>query len=145
MRFSDGFTLLEVFLVLCLLAIIFAIGVPLVFTFYLDSELVTEKDNLVTILQRARNLAMTGEGANSHGVYFDTDKYVVFEGDDYSNRVQAYDHDFSRPGLVEVTGPSEIVFETLSGRTTSSSFNLDNGRKSLDINVNMEGVINWSI
>jgi len=145
MRFSRGFTVLEVVLVIGILAIIFSIGVPITFNFYINYELATERDNLIAIYQQARDSSMTGEGGLAHGVYLTSNGYVLFEGSSYANRLVERDLDFSRSNLVEVTGPTETVFEVLSGRTSSESFSLTNGKKTFNVEINTEGRISWEL
>ncbi len=146
MRFSEGFTILEVVLVIGLLAIIFAMGIPITFDFYVNYELGAERDNLISILQQARDLAMSGKGGVAHGVYLDTNGYVIFEGVSYASRSADYDQNFSIAELIQTTGPDEIVFEALSGRTSPSvSFSVTNGKQTFNIDVNAEGRVQWEL
>ena len=145
MRLSAGFTILEVMLVIGVLALLFLIGVPLTFNFYLNYELTTERDNFIAIHQQARNAAMTGEGGTDHGVYITNDGYVLFEGESYASRSTDRDLNISRSGLIEIIGPTEIVFDSLSGRTASAAFSVTNGEKTFSIDINMEGNISWEL
>ena len=145
MKLSKGFTILETIIVLGILVTIFALGIPVTFNFYVNYELVTERDNLVSVLNYTRSQSMTGEGGDSHGIFLESDGYVVFEGPNYVSRSTQFDRDISRVDLVQVTGPSELVFESLSGRSVSSSFTLSNGIRSFVVNVNAEGLVTWEL
>lgn len=145
MRFSKGFTILEMLFVIGILMAMFAIGVPVAFDFYTNYELVTERDNLVSILNHTRGESMTGEGSDSHGVFLGANSYTVFEGPSYASRFTQFDRNISRVDLIQVTGPSELVFESLSGRSVSSSFTLSNGVRSFTVNVNAEGLVTWEL
>ncbi len=146
MRSSEGFTILEVVMVIGILSLIFLIGVPLTFDFYIDYQLVAERDNFIAIAQQARDAAMAGEGGTDHGVYVTGDGYVLFEGESYASRSIDQDLDISRSDLIEIIGPIEIIFDSLSGRTSpSASFSMTNGRKIFGIDVNTEGNINWEL
>lgn len=145
MKFSEGFTIIETIIVLGILVTIFAIGTPATLNFYLNYELVTERDNLVSVLNHARSLSMTGEGDESHGVFFDDDGYTVFEGPNFAGRAVEFDREVSKADLIQITGPEELVFESFSGRAASSSFILTNGIRSFMINVNSEGLVTWEL
>jgi Tfp pilus assembly protein FimT len=145
MRFSEGFTILETVLVIGILALIFLIGIPFTFNFYIDYELVKERDNLISIYQQARNATMTGEGGSAHGVYLTGDGYVLFEGASYASRSTERDLDISKSDLINITGSTEVVFETLSGRVASTSFSITNGKKTFNIDINTEGRIDWEL
>jgi len=145
MRSFEGFTILEVTLVIGILALIFSIGIPVTFNFYVDYQLVTERDNFIAIYQQARDAAMAGEGGTDHGVYVTNDGYVLFEGESYASRSTDQDLDITRSDLIEITGPTEVVFDALSGRTPSASFSITNGRKIFSVDINTEGNINWEL
>ncbi len=145
MRSSKGFTILETVLVIGIMAIIFSIGVPITFDFYINYELTTERDNLVSIYQQARDSSMSGEGGLAHGVYLTNNGYVLFEGSSYADRLVERDIVFSRNDLIEVIGPTETVFEALSGRTSLESFSLTNGEKTFNVEINTEGRVSWEL
>ncbi len=124
-------------------AIIFAIGLPISWNFYLDYQLIYEQRALTTLLGHARNLAMVNVNEKIHGVYIDSANFVVFDGDSYASREAIYDKTFPRSSAITITGPSEQLFLQLSGQTSSSTFNISNGRKTFTTYVNSEGRIEW--
>ncbi len=138
-----GFTLLEIAIVMGIMAIILAIGIPISWNFYLDYELVYEQRTLNSLLGYARNLSMVNTNEAIHGVYINNSNFVVFEGDSYAARDVNADKPFPRSSAISIAGPNEQRFLPLSGQTSSSTFSVSNGRKTFTTYVNSEGRIEW--
>jgi len=130
---AKGFTIIEIVLVMGILVLIFAMGVPVAVSFYLDYQLTSETRILVAVLSRARNFALVNYNESNQGVRIDAQNFVIFP----------LNHEFPRAQAINVSGPTELVFEALSGRTTSSTFTLNDGRKNKFIYVNEEGRIQY--
>lgn len=141
MKNSRGFTFIELMLGLSLLALIFALTAPFALQFYLDYRIVSEARTLESILRTARTAAMTNENGAAHGLYVDADNFVLFEGDSYATRVSAQDQLFPRAVNVAVAGFSELTFEQLSGRTSSTTITLTEGGRIQTLHINAEGRI----
>lgn len=138
-----GFTLLEMLIVMGIAAIIFSIGLPVSWNFYLDYQLIYEQRTLNSLLGYARNLSMVNANEKPHGLYIGATDFTVFEGNGYASRDTAADKNFSRSSAITMTGPSEQVFAQLSGQTSSSTFSISNGRSTFFTYVNSEGRIEW--
>lgn len=137
-----GFTLIEVLIVLGILLIIFSVGGPISFNFYLDYQLDAENNLLLSILRHARNLSMVNHNESDHGLYIKTDEFVIFQGASYATRVASQDRGFPRAAVIAATGPAEIIFSSLSGAASASStYSLNDGRRTRDIFVNSEGLV----
>ena len=136
-----GFTVFEILIVMGIFTIMVGIAAPTQLGFYLNYQFDSETDLLTALLHQARNLSMVNYNEASHGLYVLSDQFVVFEGDSYAARVQANDKKYPRNTDVAVSGATEIVFTSLSGATASTTFNLNDTRKSRDIFVNPEGLI----
>ena len=137
----SGFTLFELLIVMGIFAIMFVIAAPTGLGFYLSYQFDSESDLLTALLHLSRNLSMVNYNEANHGVSVLSDQFVVFEGDSYAARVQANDRKYPRNTDVAVSGAAEIVFTALSGATASTTFSLNDTRKSRDIFVNPEGLI----
>ena len=85
---------------------------------------------------------MTNLNQLPHGVYRDDDNYIIFEGNSLPRETK-FRTKTSRTKTISVSGPSEIIFDSLSGQTVSSVFVFNNGIKSFNVYVNKEGQINW--
>jgi prepilin-type N-terminal cleavage/methylation domain-containing protein len=122
-QFNHGFTLIEVLVVLTLLSIVF--GSTLFFTAdtYQRTAFLSERDNLVSVLQTARAKALNNVNQSKHGVALYPDGYsgyVVFEGytlasSDILSRIYIAS---SYAVIVDGVSPNEIVFEQLSGNAS---------------------------
>jgi Tfp pilus assembly protein FimT len=140
---KEGFTVLEIILIIGILGIIFAIGLPVTFDFYQNYQLQAEQNKFISLLEIARNSAMINLNQSSHGVYWDNDNLIIFEGNDFATRNQNQDQNFPRTKAISISGTNEITFGAISGQTASSVFVFNNGDKSSNVYVNQEGQINW--
>ncbi len=138
-----GFTLVELIVAVGIFSMVVIIGLPASWDFYLSYQIETERDNLVTLLREARNMSVINRHELSHGLYFNGSNFVVFEGVDYANRIQAEDRIISRQATVAINGPGEIVFTPLSGQTTASTYILTNNTRVRNVYVKSEGTVDW--
>lgn len=138
---NKGFTLVELLIVIGLLAVLFALGAPVMFDFYLGYQLDSEYSLLKSLFQQARNLAMVNHNESDHGVLVDSQNFVIFQGTSYAARDTSQDRVFPRAAPVTVSGPSELIFAALSGQTASTTYVVSDSRKSKDIYVNSEGLV----
>ncbi|MBI2592682.1 MAG: hypothetical protein HYW37_00775 [Candidatus Colwellbacteria bacterium] len=138
-----GLTLIEVIMVIGILGIVLVMGFPAAWDFYLGYQIETERDNLVTLLREARNTSVINRNEMNHGLYFDGNNFVVFEGVNYASRIQAEDRIIPRQGAVTINGPSEIVFTSLSGQATTSTYILTSTGRVRYVYVKSEGTVDW--
>lgn len=142
-KMNKGFTAIELYIVLGLAILLLSIGLPVAIDFYLSYQLVSQTELLSAAMQQARNLAMVNFNGSKHGVRIDADQFTIFQGESYAVRDPSQDKVFSGAAAITVNGPSEIVFENLSGRTSSSTWNLIFNTRSRWINVNEEGLVEY--
>ncbi|MEK7133335.1 MAG: hypothetical protein AAB771_01460 [Patescibacteria group bacterium] len=140
---KQGLTLLEITVVLGILLLIFAMGTPVALDFYLNYQLSSEQRILISVLKKARNLALVNYNESNHGVYLNSAAFTLFQGNNYLSRDASRDQNFPRAQVVSISGLTEFVFEALSGRTSSSTLTLTDGRKNKFIYINEEGGINF--
>ncbi|MEK7546799.1 MAG: type II secretion system protein [Patescibacteria group bacterium] len=140
-----GFTLWEILIAIGLMGILFSLGLIFSMDFYRQKILGAERETIAAVLKRARNEAQNNVNQSNHGVYFGLSlSYVIFQGNTYASRNNAYDEIFSRTGGMNLTGPDELTFSSLdAGSSVSGTISVSNGIKSLDIGVNSEGRIDW--
>lgn len=141
---AKGFTVIEIAIVIGILAIIFAVGTPVALDFYYNYQLNSERDNFITILKQARNLSLANQGETDHGVYINTDKFVLFYGPSFAGRDQSKDLNFVYSAAVIVAASSpEILFAGLSARSASTTVSFNYGAQTNYVYVNQEGNIDW--
>ncbi|MDP3956596.1 MAG: prepilin-type N-terminal cleavage/methylation domain-containing protein [bacterium] len=140
---SRGFSIVEVLLASVIMVILLALGTPVTVDFYQSQLVTSERDNLVSILKRARTLSLANKNKSAHGVYIDNNQYLLFEGSSYASRNTAYDESFAHTSALIFSGVSEIVFAPLSADSASTSLIGNIGQKTLIISTNTEGGIVW--
>lgn len=140
-KFISGFTFIEILLVVAIVTAIFAFMLPVSWNFYLDFQFDSEYNLLISLLRNARNLSMVNYNESSHGLYIGSDSFIVFQGQNYASRLVGQDKVFPRNSAVPVTGPDEVLFVSLSGQTSSSTYSLTSGRHTGEIFINPEGLI----
>ncbi len=159
-RKSDkGFTLIELMIVLSIISLVVGIGLFFDFDSFRGHSFNSDRDTLISALQHARAKAVNNicrgdgsecSGGKPHGVYIDdlNDKYVIFQGSNYSSSSPFnVILDASPTMTYEVGSLAKIVFEQLSGNVTSvGDIKLKDdasGRTSV-ITINSEGQIIWT-
>ena len=141
---SRGFTLIELIIVIALAVIIFSFTVGVGSDFYLSQSLIAERDSVVSLLRRARIKAMNNTRQSNQGLFIAAGEYVIFEGDTYAGRSVDFDEVFPRAGRVQISGPSEIVFNSSEGSSSASgTISIVSGAGTAKILVNSEGRISW--
>lgn len=166
---EDGFSLIEIVIVMALLAIIGGLALIMNFDDYRGYSFRNERDLLVSVLQRARsqsvnNVCLSGlscTGGQPHGVHIGSAAdcsainkpcYVIFQTTTttptFAARDTAVDQDIERSSsfnLVTSPGP-DVVFDQLSGNVDIAPWSLvvtDNLNHIATTTVNSQGQIDW--
>lgn len=145
-KINRGFTLIEVLIVMAILSILTTLGYFVAIDFYKSYAFNSERDIIVSILQKARSQSLSNINQSAHGVYFDNlnSRYVIFQGVTYAARNAALDENLAYAPGINHSGLVEISFFQLSGDSSASgSMNLSDGKRNTTISVNSEGQINW--
>jgi prepilin-type N-terminal cleavage/methylation domain-containing protein len=143
---TKGFTLVELVLVIAILALLIIVSLPLAINFYQARQFDVYKNGIVQTLRRAQLKAMSVEADSSFGFYISSDskKYVLFKGNSYNTRDDAWDEVFELPDNLLISGITEVVFTKLRGipsDTGNLSLMIDNRTET--ININEMGRINY--
>jgi Tfp pilus assembly protein FimT len=148
-----GFTMIELLVVMTL--VIFVASLTLYFSLdmYRGYAFRNERNLVVSILQKARMEALSNVGystltnnGSSHGVRFEADEFVVFEGPTYTASCSPSSTNLCISANTGVThsGANEITFNQLDGTSSGGSVTLSNGTHTSVITVNSEGQISWT-
>lgn len=154
---SEGFTLIEILIVISLLVIIMSLGLIISFDIFKTSSFRSEKSIVVSVLQRARAKSLNNINEKRHGVRFETNplRYIIFEcsgctaypgasGSDETIESSGKNYSITQPSV-----PFDVVFEQLSGDcvssncSTSLSITIRDAARIYTININKEGRIDW--
>ena len=107
---NNGFTIVEIMIALGILLIIISLGFFLSMDLYRSYAFRSEQSTVLSILHRARTRALSNINQSPHGVHFQADKYVIFEGPSYAS--SSGNEDFPASGAVSHTPVStDIIFD----------------------------------
>lgn len=146
---SRGFTIIEILIAIGLLAIIFSFGLFISFDFYKSYSIHSERNIIVSILQKARSQALDNINQQPHGVHFQDNfglEYIIFEGPVYDALNPGNFSPIKSASNITITSPTlpfDVVFTQLSANSSDKTITISDGIKSYDVSVNQEGRINW--
>src|SRR5690242_12740236 len=87
-----GFTLIEMLVAMAVLAVVIKLGLFLSLDFYKGTSYRSEKDVIISVLQKARSQSMNNIDQVQHGVHFtDPLKYIIFQCEDVTPQCIEYD------------------------------------------------------
>lgn len=152
-----GFTLIEILISVTILATLFGLGLFVSFDFYRSYALASEKNTIVSVLQKARGESLNNIGQVRHGVHFQTTaplQYILFEcpaGNPQCTNYTASASDISVPasyGITLIAPVPDIIFDQLSGdcvtcQNPTTTITANDGTRSYNITINSEGQIDW--
>ena len=140
---TRGFSLMEVIIVIAIVAVVASFGSAFSLNSISRSNLISERDLLVSLLTQARAQALANVHESPHSVHIDTERYVLYEGTSYSfgnptNRV------VPKVSQATITGVATVTFAQLTADVASAgTVTIAGGVESYDIEINSSGRINW--
>lgn len=138
---KNGFTLIELILVIALVAIIGSFSAPVYTSFISKNNLENKTFEIKGVLTKAQNNTISGKQNSNWGVYFLPNQFLLFAGDSYASRNSALDEVHSLPSSVSVSGISEIVFQRPRGQPSATGIiTITSQGDGNTISVNSEGV-----
>jgi len=141
---KDGFTLIEILVVVGLIAIIISLGLILSMDFYRTYAFNYEKDLIVSLLQKARSQSMANISQLTHGVRFDMVdyEYKVLKGGSVDQVFEA-----NKSIAITITGSSDVIFSQLDGACECPSGDIEimmvGFGKEVKVKINKEGRIDY--
>lgn len=143
-----GFTLIEVLVVIGIMSVLAALGLIVTMDQYKSYAFNAERDLVVSLLQKARSRSLSNISQIQHGIYIDSENYVLYQGAGISLPyscgsvgVECYPVSV---GMHIIPQSFEVKFMQLSGSTVSAgNFLLSDGKRSAQISINPAGGINW--
>ncbi len=140
---TAGFTLVEVLVVMAIISGLFVAGTFVSFDVYRGDLLKSERAMLVSVLQKARSRAMNNIDASPHGVYIDSNFYIIFRGVS-STTAPSTNERIPRNSGVVISGINNVVFTQLSGEPlTVGDIVLTYGIRTATVSVRNGGLIDW--
>ena len=119
---KQGFSFIEILVVLAVLAIVVAFGATAFLPFYRNQILNGALEQVVALINEARSKTLSSEDASQYGVHFETSKITLFKGTIFSES-NPDNQEFKLPSSVEISeillngGGPDLVFKRLTGET----------------------------
>ena len=134
----------KILVVLGLFVLLAVLGLFLSMDVYRGNSLRSEKNMIISILQKARSRAMNNINQTKHGVYFQTGKYILFQGDAFNPDDDANNQEIKASNNISISPlPVWVVFNQLTAKTTSQDITLNGQGFSFIIKINDKGRISW--
>lgn len=150
-KFKNGFSVLEVVLVLFLM--MSALGFSLLYGFNapLRSDVNVQASQVVSTMRLLQSTARAGDSARPNSIHLDTNQYVTFFGSSY-NPLASDNEVHELPATIEIKnislqgGSTNVVFTSPFGETTQyGSFDLyaANIDKTISVTISQIGTVNF--
>jgi len=148
---KNGFTLVETLVVLGVLTVVAALTLTLSMQSLNGYAVRSERDVVVSLLQKARSQSMTTIHKVAWGVCLDTvtAQYILFR-DEYVAGSSSNERTDASSGVVVHSVPNTflcdhggLVFSLLAGTTSPVVLTVTQNGRSNTISINYEGTIDW--
>lgn len=138
-----GFTLVEILIVIAIFTVLIALGLFMSMETLRGTLHRSERDTVVSLLERARSRAMNNIEQSPWGMCYLVPNYIVFKGGACA-AAAAVDTVAANPGTA-TTGllAPGIVFSQLAGTTTPVAVTVTQSGRTSAITINYEGTIIW--
>ena len=144
-KYHQGFTLLEVLIIVVLIGIFSTLGLFITIDFYKSYSFKAELNTVVSLLHKARADSLNNNNQTNHGLHIDSiqKKYILYEGDRYDT-VGKNNQEYGMGVDIKVQGSLDINFVQLSGEVLNAGAVIfSDGKRSRTITINVLGQINW--
>lgn len=141
---SKGYTLVELMLVIGIIAIITAVGLPIYAALQNSNGLDITTNTLVQDLYQAQIFSRYEVDNSSWGVAIVGQTITFYAGSSYASRNTAYDNVFTMPVTTTTSGLSEVDFSKLYGLpSTNGTFTLTVTGISRSVTINSVGMVDY--
>lgn len=143
-REAEGFSLLELLLVLAVIAVLAGFSIPLWRNLQVKNDLDVAVVTIAQTLRRAQVLAQAVDADSGWGVKVQSGSIVLFLGNTYAARNTAFDETFTLQSTVTPSGVSEVDYAKFSGLPgTTGAVTLTSEQDSKTIIINSKGMISY--
>lgn len=122
--FNKGISIIEIIVIIAIISIITAITIPNLSNFRKQREIINTKEDIIALLNEARNSTISSKNSTNYGVHIQTDRAILFPGDVFVDNTNNKQIDFnssvnipSTGGINLSGGGDDVVFERLTGNT----------------------------
>ena len=125
-------------------------GLPIYSNLQISSQLRKNTSQIIQVVRTARKRSVAGLNDSQHGIYFQADRYVLYQGTSYSLRNAAYDEEVILDSVLRIvrnlSGSGEVddinFSKAIGIPNKTGNITLIHGVKgSKSININNLGMI----
>lgn len=143
-KYNDGFSLIELLVVLSIIALISGLGVTVYFSYVSSNSAEISVNSIVESLRHAQSNAQQIQNDTKWGTKITPTRIITFSGDSYATRNQSSDQFLTLPSGLTITGETEFVFEKVTATTQNTgTITVSGPGFSKEINVNERGTITY--
>jgi Tfp pilus assembly major pilin PilA len=113
-----GFALIELILVIGIIGAVSGMAVPLYRDYQIRNDLNLATEQVTQGLARARLLSQSGQEDDGWGFYVPAG--VLYKGEAYGTRDEAFDEVFPMPSTITTTGLSEVAYGKINGQPSTT-------------------------
>lgn len=138
----SGFTLIEILVVIGVTVMLLSLGLFMSMDMFRGYSARSERNVVVSVLQKARSHAMANLNQSPWGVCMIGSEYVIFRG---ACAVATGNQSIPASPSASVTGLSSpgIIFTQLSGTTSPATITVSQDIRVATITIHYEGTILW--
>jgi len=141
-RYSYGFTFIELIFSLSFVLILSLLAVPFYSRFFAQNDVVNTTDRLVGSLRKAQLYSMMGRQNGTWGVNYSSNTITLFQGSTFSTRNSALDERFSVNSAVTIAGLTQLTFARATGTPSAAPIITVSGNSNTKtITINGQGVV----
>lgn len=145
-KYREGFTLVELLVILALIGLTGLVSVPFYTRFFTQNAVSNTYDQLLSQLRRSQTYAIAGKQNGPWGVHNGGTQLVLFQGSSYAGRNTGFDEKFSVNSNITVSGFTDIIFAQVTGLPNSSAtITIQGINITRTITITAQGIINAGI
>jgi prepilin-type N-terminal cleavage/methylation domain-containing protein len=148
MKGQRGMTMIELLVVIAIITLLFSIGVFFSMQAFHNYTRRSERDTIVSVLQRARSRAMANVLQHKWGACWDGTNYKLFFTSYPSSPIDTIEGNTgvtldTSSGAAFNCANGGIIFDQLTGDTSAATLKVSQGSVVSTITVNQAGRIDW--
>jgi type II secretory pathway pseudopilin PulG len=142
---NEGFTTLEIMLVVALIAIVASATVGIYFTAKRRSDIDIATNVTVQYIRRAQTFSQSGKQDSQWSIHITSDEILLYKGDDYDLRDTNFDENYQFPASLTHTGLENISFTKIEGipNITGQIYLEDSSNNISTISINSKGLVDY--
>ena len=144
LKSQKGFTLMEVLIIIFISGLLVITVLPIYNNLQISSQLRGNTSQIIQIIRTARERSSSGLNDAQHGVYFQADRYTLYQGTSYILRDTVYDREVVLGDVLKITrnlsGSGEI-----DDLNFSKGISIPNKTGTITLTHEIEGIHSISI